>query len=74
MAEDGEAAGRRARINALAAGLAIGIVAIAPVSLWVGSWTYGTLAGLMLGVSLAAILMDRVTRRRQRRGEEEPPS
>lgn len=65
--------GTRARLNALFAGFAIGLIAI-PVIAWLaGSIAYGVIAGLLTGATLAAIFQDRVTRRRQRRGEEDTP-
>jgi len=70
MADD---SGHRARIRALIIGFALGIAVIPVLGLLVGSWVYAIIAGLLLGVTLAAIFQDRVTRRRQRRGEEAPP-
>lgn len=73
MTGQGEDKGTRARINALFAGFAVGLVAIPIIAWLVGSITYGVIAGLLTGAALAAIFQDRVTRRRQRKGEEEPP-
>lgn len=70
----GQDSGNRARINALFAGFAIGLVAMPVIAFLVGSITYGVIAGFLTGVALAAIFMDRVTRRRQRTGEEDPPA
>lgn len=72
MAEDNS--GNRARIKALLAGFAVGIAAMPVIAWLVGSIIYGVIAGLLTGVTLAAIFQDRVTRRRQQAGEEEPPA